>query len=192
MAIQASKFNPLFAPELSNSDGCSILSQCYACGSCSSVCPVEKVVPEFDPRKVIHMVVLGLEEELLKSDTIWACSQCQSCIPVCPQGVRCSDVIKALREEATSQGFIDAERAARLGLFAVVDPEKCVACLTCVRLCPFGAPHIDEIGHAKIEPELCRACGLCVLECPARAISLAPSIEQRGLNDLNQQMNKSS
>jgi len=192
MAMQASKFNPSFGPELSNLDGCSTLAQCYACGSCSSVCPVEKVVPEFDPRKVIHMVALGLGEKLLKSDMIWACSQCQSCISVCPQGVRCSDVIKALRDEANRQGFMEPERSVELGLVAEVDPEKCVACLTCVRLCPFGAPHIDEIGHAKIEPELCRACGLCVLECPARAISLAPSMEQRGINDTNQQINKSS
>jgi len=183
MTIQSSKLNNSFSSELSDLKGCSSLAQCYACGSCSSVCPVEKVVPGFDPRKIVHMVVLGLDKQLLSSDIIWACSQCQNCVEVCPQEVRCSDVIKALRDKALKQGLADQERLANLGLLARVDPEKCVACLTCVRFCPFGAPHIAEIGHAYIEPELCKACGICVMECPAGAITLAPSLEQRGLGE---------
>jgi heterodisulfide reductase subunit C len=181
MTIQSSKLNNLFGSDLSNFEGCVSLAQCYACGSCSSVCPVEKVVPVFDPRKIIHMVILGLEEQLLSSDMIWACSQCQSCVEVCPQEVRCSDVIKALRHKAIKQGYLDQERRAALGLLAKIDPEKCVACLTCVRLCPFGAPFITDLGHAYIKPELCRACGICAMECPAKAITLTPSLEQRGL-----------
>lgn len=183
MTIQSSKLNNSFSSELSDLKGCSSLAQCYACGSCSSVCPVEKVVPGFDPRKIVHMVVLGLDKQLLSSDIIWACSQCQNCVEVCPQEVRCSDVIKALRDKALKQGLADQERLANLGLLARVDPEKCVACLTCVRFCPFGAPHIADIGHAYIEPELCKACGICVMECPAEAITLAPSLEQRGLGE---------
>jgi len=181
MTILASKLSPAFPKDLTSHEGCSTLFLCYACGSCSSACPVEKVVEEFDPRKVVHMVALGMEEELLKSDLIWACSQCQSCIPVCPMGVRCADVIKGLRDEAIKRGLVTPERMAELGLVAQVDPGKCVACLTCVRLCPFGAPHIVEEGYAKIEPDLCRGCGICTLECPAEAIKLAPSLEQRGM-----------
>ena len=186
MIIQSSKLNNSFGSELAGLKGCSTLALCYECGSCSSVCPVEKVVPEFDPRKIVHMVALGLEEQLLKSDTIWACSQCQSCVSVCPQGVRCSDVIKALRDEATKQGLADPERLADLGCLARVDTEKCVACLTCVRLCPFGAPRIDETGFAYIEPDLCKACSICVVECPAEAIILAPSLEQKGMGKLSE------
>ena len=180
MTIQAAKLNPRFEEAVAGYDGCATLSLCYGCGSCSSACPVEKVVPEFDPRKIVHMVALGLEEQLLSSDIIWACSQCQSCIPVCPQGVRCADVIKGLRQEAVKRGMVSRERLAELGLFAQVDPGKCVACLTCVRLCPFGAPHMEDEGYAQIDPDLCRACGICVLECPAEAIGLRPSQEQVG------------
>ncbi len=181
MTILASKLNINFGDSLSAHEGCGTLFQCYACGSCSAACPVEKVVEEFDPRKVVHMVSLGMQEQLLQSDMIWACSQCQSCIPVCPQGVRCADVVKALRDEALEKGLVDQGRMAQLGLVATVDPGKCVACLTCVRLCPFGAPHVVEEGYATIEPGLCHACGICVLECPAEAIKLAPSLEQRGM-----------
>ena len=63
---------------------------------------------------------------------------------------------------------------------AVVDPLKCVGCLTCVRICPFDVPHIsaqhtgvgDLVGAAFIEPAICHGCGSCASECPARAIQL--------------------
>jgi len=56
---------------------------------------------------------------------------------------------------------------------AVVDGDKCVLCLTCVRLCPFKAMRVDE-GEKRADciPESCRRCGICVGECPARAITL--------------------
>jgi heterodisulfide reductase subunit A-like polyferredoxin len=63
---------------------------------------------------------------------------------------------------------------------AVVDPAKCVGCLTCVRICPYGVPKVqsaftgvgDIVGAAYIEPAVCHGCGSCVSECPARAIQL--------------------
>ena len=180
MTVQASKLHPEFIEEIISRQGCETVSMCYGCGSCSGVCPVEKVVDEFDPRKIVHMVAMGMEEHLIQGDIIWACSQCQSCIPVCPQNVRCADVIKALREEARKTKAVDAGRLESLGQFAVVEGGKCVACLTCVRLCPFDAPRIIDEGYAVIDPELCHACGICVLECPAEAIRLAPSLEAKG------------
>ncbi|RUM89390.1 MAG: 4Fe-4S ferredoxin [Thermodesulfatator sp.] len=180
MTLQASKLNPEFVEEIIPYQGCETVTLCYSCGSCSGVCPVEKVVDDFDPRKIVHMVAMGMEDSLINGEIIWACSQCQSCIPVCPQNVRCADVIKALRDEAVKRHSVDGERLRELGQFAVVDGGKCVACLTCVRLCPFGAPRIIDEGYAVIEAELCHACGICVLECPAEAISLAPSLEARG------------
>jgi ferredoxin len=55
---------------------------------------------------------------------------------------------------------------------ATVDQDKCSACLTCVRSCPFGAPRIGEEGKAEVQKVLCQACGICVSACPSRAISL--------------------
>ncbi|SMB99716.1 heterodisulfide reductase subunit A [Thermanaeromonas toyohensis ToBE] len=47
----------------------------------------------------------------------------------------------------------------------------CAACLTCVRVCPHGAPSI--IGNrSSINPLLCQGCGNCVAHCPAGAITL--------------------
>jgi heterodisulfide reductase subunit A-like polyferredoxin len=67
------------------------------------------------------------------------------------------------------------------GIVAEVDPELCVGCLTCVRICPFDVPLIKDdytgvggiTGTAYIEPTVCQGCGNCVAECPAKAIRLA-------------------
>ncbi len=63
---------------------------------------------------------------------------------------------------------------------ARVDAEKCVGCLTCVRICPYEVPQIsgdytgvgEIIGAAFVEPAICHGCGSCVAECPAQAIQL--------------------
>lgn len=177
MTIQATRFDNNATRNLQSHEGTDTVLGCYTCGSCSSACPVEKVVEAFDPRKIVHMVGLGLTKDLMESHIIWACSQCQSCIPVCPQNVRCADVIKALREEAVKAGIVNEEKRKELGLLAYVDSGKCVACLTCVRVCPFGAPRIIQEGYAFIDPDFCRACGICVKDCPAEAIELRPSLE---------------
>ncbi len=94
-----------------------------------------------------------------------------------------------LLEEAIVHARAAASRAATVlsrdtittgGAVAAVDQEICVACLTCVRSCPFGAPRIAEDlagvgdipGAANIEQALCQGCGLCVAACPAGAIDL--------------------
>ncbi len=58
------------------------------------------------------------------------------------------------------------------GVVATVNPDQCVACLTCVRTCPYDAPRIGVEGYAIIDPAECRGCGACVAECPGKAISL--------------------
>ncbi|MCJ7737890.1 MAG: FAD-dependent oxidoreductase, partial [Anaerolineae bacterium] len=66
------------------------------------------------------------------------------------------------------------------GIVAEVDTDKCVGCLTCVRLCPYDVPQVGVdfqgaggiVGAAYIESAMCHGCGICVAECPARAIQL--------------------
>jgi len=94
-----------------------------------------------------------------------------------------------LLDETIAQAQAAAARAATIltkdslhvgGVIAQVEPEKCVGCLTCVRICPFDVPRIREDlvgaggiqGAAYIEPAQCQGCGICASECPARAIQL--------------------
>jgi heterodisulfide reductase subunit A-like polyferredoxin len=58
------------------------------------------------------------------------------------------------------------------GIVAVVEGERCAACLTCVRVCPYSVPIINAKGEAEIDVAKCKGCGSCVAECPAKAIEL--------------------
>ena len=58
------------------------------------------------------------------------------------------------------------------GQVACVDPSMCVACATCVKVCPYGAPMINELHKAEIQGAKCMGCGSCSAECPAKAITL--------------------
>ncbi len=58
------------------------------------------------------------------------------------------------------------------GVVAKVDPDKCAACLTCVRVCPYSVPKVGANRVAEIEPVQCHGCGTCVGECPNKAIQL--------------------
>jgi coenzyme F420-reducing hydrogenase delta subunit/NAD-dependent dihydropyrimidine dehydrogenase PreA subunit len=64
----------------------------------------------------------------------------------------------------------EAGRCRGCGGGAVVDTDKCMACLTCQRICPYGAPLVK--AYSEIRPEYCQACGLCAPECPGQAISM--------------------
>jgi heterodisulfide reductase subunit A2 len=95
-------------------------------------------------------------------------------------------------EESISHAMAAAARAVTLlsqgdalylgGVVAVVDPEKCVGCLTCTRTCPFGIPQVLQLegrsgvgglgGAAYIDSAQCQGCGTCTGECPANAIQL--------------------
>jgi heterodisulfide reductase subunit A len=59
------------------------------------------------------------------------------------------------------------------GSIARVIPNSCARCLTCVRVCPYGAPMVEQPAEAAfIDPGKCLGCGLCTSECPMRAIEL--------------------
>lgn len=86
--------------------------------------------------------------------------------------------------ENIEQGRAAAGRAATIlskdkmvvgGQVSWVDVRKCVSCLTCVRLCPYGAPevsHANGKNRVEIQAAKCMGCGSCASECPAKAIQL--------------------
>ena len=171
--------NPGFSGEVLKVPGGEHLNSCFSCGACSGICPVSQAIPEFDPRKIIHMIRMGLEERLLSSQVPWYCSGCRSCVFVCPQDVSFADIMKALYTLSMKKGYITPEQLVEMGKAAEVKRDLCVSCLTCVRVCPWEIPVIDDQGVAMIDVEDCRACGICVAECPARAITLNESEDER-------------
>ena len=53
---------------------------------------------------------------------------------------------------------------------AEIDPGQCVRCLTCFRLCPYGA--ISLSTRVTVDPRACEGCGICAAECPRFAIKI--------------------
>jgi len=61
---------------------------------------------------------------------------------------------------------------------AVVDPDKCAACLNCLRACPHDAIAFDEEARAAVVlARACQDCGVCRGICPAEAIEMVPRDE---------------
>ncbi|MCL1816071.1 MAG: 4Fe-4S binding protein [Clostridiales bacterium] len=53
----------------------------------------------------------------------------------------------------------------------------CVACGTCITVCPRAALRIDKGIRAMVDAEKCVGCGKCVKNCPAAVIILVLSME---------------
>ncbi len=51
----------------------------------------------------------------------------------------------------------------------------CVACGTCLKVCPFGAISIPDGTRARIDAHACVGCGKCSKICPASVIEIVSS-----------------
>jgi len=106
--IRSSELDSKFKYEVTNHPGGEKLKVCYACGVCTAGCPVSDVSEDFDPRKIIRMVLMGMKERVLSSDFIWYCTQCFTCSGHCPQNVKFTDIMRVLRDMAVKEGYVDS------------------------------------------------------------------------------------
>jgi len=107
--IEAQNLDPKFKYDVAEFPGGENIKLCYACGTCTAGCPVSAVDDEFNPRKIIRQILLGMRKEVLSNPVIWRCVQCYSCTSKCPQNVKFRDVMRALREMAVAEGYADAD-----------------------------------------------------------------------------------
>ena len=90
-------------------------------------------------------------------------------------------IAQALAAAQHAAALLSRERITLSPVVAQVDGTRCVGCLTCVRVCPYDVPRIDDRrvglggGRSKsfIDPARCQGCGTCVADCPGKAIELA-------------------
>jgi heterodisulfide reductase subunit C len=98
--------DPHFCEEVAKKIGLEAIKPCYTCGACTGVCPVHEVIEDFDPRRMIHMILLGMRKEVLCSDLIWFCCFCNACYFVCPQKIKFSRIAAELRKMARDEGHV--------------------------------------------------------------------------------------
>lgn len=102
----ASSFEDEVAAQVSNLDP----AYCFQCGVCSGSCPtVDRM--EYGPRRIMHMIRLGLADQVLRSRDIWLCVSCFSCASRCPQQVEISEVMSVLRNLSIAKGVAKDEEA---------------------------------------------------------------------------------
>jgi heterodisulfide reductase subunit C len=76
---------------------------CIACGTCSAGCPITGI-SGFDPRKIVRMVLMGKDRELIESKLPWLCTMCGKCEHACPMGINIVNLIR------TARGEVERER----------------------------------------------------------------------------------
>ncbi len=72
------------------------LDYCLTCGLCASGCPATGI-EGLDPRKFLRLLVLGQDEEILKSNWIYACTMCARCRYACPMGIDVGRIVYEIR-----------------------------------------------------------------------------------------------
>ena len=162
-----------FADEVRAIPGGEHLEMCYACGTCVSKCLIQqKLEPEYNPRRLLRMVMMDMREEAFRSPTTWLCSECDLCYPACPQQIHISGVIGAVKQMAVQAGYTTPLEV------VAVDETLCAGCGICVMTCPYEAPHLVEKTvngvqdrFSQVDAEKCMGCGMCVAACPMGAIA---------------------
>ena len=69
---------------------------CLTCANCSGACPVSGV-DDFDPRKVVRMVAMGLTDQVAAGRWPWICTMCGKCAQVCPMDIAIPDLMRRIR-----------------------------------------------------------------------------------------------
>ncbi len=107
--LDYNSLDPKFKEQLASRPGGEKVSNCYLCGSCTAGCPVSSIRKEYNPRRFMRMILLGMKDEVLSSPEIWQCSQCHICVAHCPQDVRFADIVRVLRQIALEEGYVTEE-----------------------------------------------------------------------------------
>ncbi len=95
--------DPQFKYEVADQPGGEGLLRCFACGTCTASCPIQEINEDYSPRKIIRMILLGMRKEVLTSEFIWHCANCNTCYEHCPQDVRFTEISHVIKKMALKE-----------------------------------------------------------------------------------------
>jgi len=102
--VEVEKLDRDFKYEIAKEPGSEKIMHCFQCGTCTAACPVSAKKESFNPRRIIHMALMGMREEVLGDEFVWYCSGCYACQERCPQGVNITYLMTAIRNIAYRSG----------------------------------------------------------------------------------------
>jgi quinone-modifying oxidoreductase subunit QmoC len=97
-----SNLDPQFGSLIASTPGGENLKNCIQCGTCSGACPVSPYM-DYTPREIIALTRAGFKDQVLNCFTIWLCASCYSCTVECPQGIKVTDIMYALKRKAIQE-----------------------------------------------------------------------------------------
>ncbi len=111
--LETSKVLPSFnfLKEIEQKSGQQI-SRCYQCKKCSGGCPMNFAM-DLHPSQVVRYVQLGLRDALLKSNTIWICAACKTCVARCPNGIDVAAINDCLKQMANPNMLAREEKSVK-------------------------------------------------------------------------------
>lgn len=72
------------------------LNACTSCGICASGCPASGLF-KMDPRKLVRLVLLGLDDQIMANDWVWVCTICNRCVHACPMKIDIPGLVMVIR-----------------------------------------------------------------------------------------------
>lgn len=78
------------------------VTACMNCGNCTVICPQSSESASF-PRKIIHLLQVGLRDRLRESLEPWLCYYCGECSETCPRDANPAETMMAARRYLISQ-----------------------------------------------------------------------------------------
>ena len=121
--VAVSQLDLHFRDEIAGHPGGENICRCFACGTCAAGCPVTEVDSEYNCRRIIRQILLGMRDEVLSSPMIWFCLVCYRCYARCPQQVNFTDIMRVLRYLAVKEKRVPPkvyEQIAKIDRFAQV------------------------------------------------------------------------
>lgn len=104
--IPLTPVNNDFKEKASQSPQAKTYAYCFSCENCTTVCPV---VGNYEnpqetlgllPHQIMRSVGLGIKDLAIGSSMLWDCTTCYQCQEHCPQGVKVTDVLYELKNQA--------------------------------------------------------------------------------------------
>lgn len=143
MHADAGSLDPTLCARIAAEPGGERIRRCFGCGTCTASCPVREVTDRYNPRRIIHMALLGLRG-VLSSDFVWLCSTCYSCQERCPQDVRITDLMHAIKNVAVREGYMPPSFHQQIALLTAHGRLYDITALENERRAEQGLPEIAE------------------------------------------------
>lgn len=81
------------------------ISSCIQCGTCTGNCLVANVDSNYNPRKIIHMLLSRTKDYFKeKPELPYSCNLCELCKKTCPKGLNVGELNQLLREWLVTEG----------------------------------------------------------------------------------------